>query len=293
MGLQTQEPHYLPKYTGFLPQYKYRIGKTYGKHSVEILSDKNVKKSENLVLQPLNFGSADKEIDRRREIISARSVRFGNQNLVADMLPGYTGYIPKNQHYFAKRYGEVCRSSLAQHEIEQQEEKRKQKELQKLFALQTGARSPITAYDKSILLQKQSTPLKPVARTAKKYYSSKEVKPYGSPYSLPNDNEMKWFKTGFTGFIPRTRDLIGLDYKRQCQAGLKRFADHQQIIRNQPLTVEGIPPERPQTEASKHNIYPVNRGMLPAYTGYIPGYKYMIGSTYGQHTYNTMKHPTP
>lgn len=292
MGLQTKEPHYLPRYTGFLPQYKYRIGKTYGRHSVEILSDNNVKKSGNLVLQPLNFGKSNNTVDRRREILSSRSVRFGSKTLRADMLPGYTGYIPKNQHYFAKRYGEICRSSLAQHEVEQQENKKKQKEIQQIFQLQTGEKLPLTAYDKSVLLQKQLTPLKPIARTPKKHHFPVQIPTHGSPYSLPNDDENKWFKTGFTGFVPHTRDLIALDYKRQCETGLKSFSDHQKLIRSQPRTVEGIPPsERPQTE-TKHNIYPVDRGMLPAYTGYIPGYKYMIGRTYGQDTYNILKLPS-
>ena len=34
-----------------------------------------------------------------------------------------SGYIPKNQHYFAKRYGEVCRSAIYHHEIDQQKNK--------------------------------------------------------------------------------------------------------------------------------------------------------------------------
>jgi len=298
--LFTEEPHYLPKYCGYLPQYKYRIGKTYGRHSVEILTDDGVKKSGKYVLTPLNIGDEYGIEDNRRQILSSRTVGFGNQNLVNDMLPGYTGYIPKRQHYFAKRYADVCSSAIAHHEIEHQEQTTKQQQLKRIVAMQNGDIQPVTATENSILRQQRhSTPLKPISRSTsfptKRFVSSNAFKPSGSPYSLPNDDDMKWFKTGFTGFVPRTRDLIALDYKRQCNTGLRRFTDHQQQVRNQTDDViQRI--QRPQTDgqqATKRNvrIYPVDRGMLPKYTGYIPGYKYEFGQTYGQHTHNTLKLP--
>lgn len=285
----TEEPHYLPKYCGYLPQYKYRIGKTYGRHSVEILKDESVSKSGKLILAPLNDGPTSPGMDQRRQILANRSVTLGNQTLTDSMLPGYTGYIPKRQHYFAKRYADVCRSAISHHEIEQHKRVDKQMQLKSIFAMQNGELQPLTSSEKAALRQREITPLQPVpSPPPRKFRSTNEFKPNISPYSLDNNSDMKWFKTGFTGFVPRTRDLIALDYKRQCNAGLKRFSDHQKQTRNR----EAAPVVTDSPKLSFQNtIYPVDKGMLPKYTGYIPGYKYMIGQTYGQQTRNTLNLP--
>ena len=44
--------------------------------------------------------------------------------------------------------------------------------------------------------QQKTTPLIPITDKIPIYNSSHEFQPYGSPYSLENDSEMKWFKTG-------------------------------------------------------------------------------------------------
>ena len=94
---------------------------------------------------------------------------------------------------------------------------------------------------------------------------------------------------------------------------MKRFTDEQKKRKefNKEALLQ-LSHQRPSSEGHYKNIiYPPDRGMVPKYTGYIPGtfsifvvkqhtrilqifltgYKYMIGHTYGQHTYNTMKLP--
>lgn len=60
------------------------------------------------------------------------------------------GYIPKKQHYFARTYGEMCRSALSYHEDEVQETKSKQTQLKKVFALQSGAMRPTNDEEKAV-----------------------------------------------------------------------------------------------------------------------------------------------
>uniref|UniRef100_H2YCH3 Ciliary microtubule inner protein 2B n=1 Tax=Ciona savignyi TaxID=51511 RepID=H2YCH3_CIOSA len=290
--LFTEDPYYLPRYCGYLPQYKYRIGKTYGRHSVEILTDPGVSKSGRYVLTPTESPLAEGR-DERRSRLRSRADSWGNQILTEEMVPGYTGYIPKRQHYFSNTYGEVCRSALSHHESEQDEIKEKQIQLKRVLSLQTGSSSPTTQYEKSLLQTRHQTPLPPHRAEPERYQSAQEFKPYGSPYFMDSGNKMKWFKSGYTGFVPRTRELISLGYPSQTNRGLTKFTNNlKQLEEN--ITSDTKLPLNPPTnprKLDKSAIYPTDRGMVPHYTGYIPGYKYSIGHTYGQHTFNTLKLP--
>lgn len=63
-------------------------------------------------------------------------------------------------------------------------------------------------------------------------------------------------------------------YKKKCEVGLKRNTDFQKLIKRQPNPNDpypqlNVPLKVP--ECTKGTIYKVDRGMLPKYTGYIPG----------------------
>ena len=78
------------RYCGYLPQYKYRIGKTYGRHSVEILTDDSVRKSGRYVLSATD-AVHPQGLDPRRTLLRTREDSWGNQNYTEQMVPGYTG----------------------------------------------------------------------------------------------------------------------------------------------------------------------------------------------------------
>lgn len=285
--LFTEDPYYLPRYCGYLPQYKYRIGKTYGHHSLDILTDPNVRKSGSYVLTDTSVPPTENKVDERRLLLRSRQDSWGNQIITDQLVPGYTGYIPKKQHYFANSYAEVCRSALAHHEYEQREHKAKREEAKKLRALQSGTVRPVTESDKSILMSRYLTPLPPKSRDAATYKPLKEFRPQPSPYFMPDDNEMKWFKSGYTGFVPRTRELISMTYPTATNKGLRTFSANMAAHsgrQNDPVQVQ----RREEVQKRKSVIYPPDKGMVPHYTGYIPGYKYQIGHTYGQHTFSAM-----
>lgn len=291
--LFTEDPFYLPRYCGYLPQFKYRIGKTYGRHSVEILTDDTVAKSGKYVLTPTDADPANVAPDGRVSRLKARSASFGNQNLRAEMVPGYTGYIPKREHYFARTYGDLCKSAIDMHETEQGRFAQKQASLKKTMALQTGKIRPTTNEEKRSLTANHITPLPPKGKDLLHYKSPQEFVPYGNSYSMDDSNKMKWFKSGYTGFVPRTRELISLGYPVQSNRGLVQFTADQKLV-HELASKPSIPPlQRPSRGGGppKTRIYPSDIGMVPHYTGYIPGYKYQIGHTYGQHTINTLKLP--
>ena len=79
------------RYCGYLPQYKYRIGKTYGRHSVEILTDDSVRKSGRFVLSATEPPPRSSPDDPRRTLLRTRQNSWGNQNYTDQMVPGYTG----------------------------------------------------------------------------------------------------------------------------------------------------------------------------------------------------------
>lgn len=77
--------------------------------------------------------------------------------------------------------------------------------------------------------------------------------------------------TGYTGFVPRTRELIALGYPNATNAGLKTF--NANLNGNESRIYEPVKPaERPRVQSEpKAVLYPQTAGMIPHYTGYIPG----------------------
>lgn len=84
------------RYAGYVPQFKYRIGSTFGCHTHEILCDNTVKKSARTVLSetwpPRRVQSpllTDELAVGTAPYLNSRS--WGNQKYTPQMIPGYTG----------------------------------------------------------------------------------------------------------------------------------------------------------------------------------------------------------
>ena len=108
--LMTPDPYHTPglddlvfysiivslcRYAGYVPQFKYRIGSTFGSHTHEILCDNHVRKSARSVLSetwpPRRARSplTDGFIQADASLLNNRS--WGNQKYTFQMVPGYTG----------------------------------------------------------------------------------------------------------------------------------------------------------------------------------------------------------
>ncbi|XP_050663895.1 UPF0605 protein CG18335-like isoform X2 [Leptidea sinapis] len=100
------QPHYIPGYTGHCPEYKYRIGDTYGSTTHKILLDPSVNHSERLVLSDRTaddfqiFRPPQTDID----IVNAR-FRNGDPVYKHPMIPGYEGFAGHVPYGF-QRFGD-------------------------------------------------------------------------------------------------------------------------------------------------------------------------------------------
>ena len=83
--------------------------------------------------------------------------------------------------------------------------------------------------------------------------------------------------TGYTGFVPRARNLLGATYPVITHMALNEFSDterRQKAQSAEPVTVHRKEPCVINTKP----IYPINSGLVPHYTGHIPGKRYAASS---------------
>lgn len=96
---------------------------------------------------------------------------------------------------------------------------------------------------------------------------------------------------GYTGFVPRSRVLIGHGYPNITHQALNDFSDAMTIA--QRAKVEPIKIHRVEVKAlDTTNIYPIESGLVPHYTGHIPGQKSRYGETFGHSTANALNQTT-
>ncbi|KAL4218733.1 hypothetical protein ACF0H5_021321 [Mactra antiquata] len=273
-------------YGGFCPQFKYQIGETFGKTTSKLLRDDAVASSGQLVLAEIRANSAPgPSMDTRSELLKSRTHSWGDQKLMEQMIPGYTGFIPRAEHFFGKRYAVNCHGAISDFERDHRKHKSNADELRLSEAIQSGKIDKDAVPNLPPIRSKYITPLKPVSAEAKPYISRSMVKSAESPFYMANDNEMKRFMSGYTGFVPRSRPRLGMGYPIITHEALNEFTSD--TARLQGLKSEPITIHRPvaQVRDSKH-IYPVESGLVPHYTGHIPGQKFRYGDTFGHSTEN-------
>ncbi|KAM9256738.1 ciliary microtubule inner protein 2A [Cariama cristata] len=80
-NLFPPNPYYIPGYQGFVPQYNYQCGETFGKTTYRLLTDPGVGKSPRSLLAPLP----------KQKFVEDFS---GTKHGVQDYLPGHPGHFP-------------------------------------------------------------------------------------------------------------------------------------------------------------------------------------------------------
>ncbi|XP_044190430.1 protein FAM166B [Thunnus albacares] len=256
--LLTPDPHYIPGYAGYCPQLKYNVGKSYGQLTAELLTNPEVNHSNRLVLHTGHIPST--------ECDPGLTLRSNPESNMRKVIPGFTGFIPKRRNYFACSYSETCHKALSEFQQERHERiQRKSSELPVIvnYTNQQFERPkpPLTAISNKVIYK----PLKPFI-------------PLGKPYFMDDDNPHKYFISGFTGHVPKSRFLIGKGYPITTNRALIQFGKQQQA---EP-TFKHIPEWKDSTIPPIPAIYPSNRGVVPSFTGHIPGYQFMYGHTFGQ-----------
>nr|XP_025964023.1 protein FAM166B [Dromaius novaehollandiae] len=297
--LMTPEPHYIPGYTGYCPHYKFSVGKTYGQQTSQLLTSLEVPRSCQMVLQPTRWSCQGTE---PQDLLGEPEACWGagTQPLSSIVIPGYTGFIPRAQHFFAKTYSEICkeaRSDFAEQRL------RAASKVQACLKTQLLPQDPTQESDVSWAGVSwhlaicpglfpdppgpgchQGHPAAAAALPASApYVWPHAFQPQHSPYSMEDDDPQKYFISGFTGFVPRARFLIGTGYPITTNRALLEFS--QMVLKrgDRTETKKGstiLPP--------LGKTYPVETGLLPHYAGYVPGYKFQFGHTYGHLTHNVL-----
>ena len=194
-----------------------------------------------------------------------RTRSWGDQKYTPQMVPGYTGYIPKGLHHFGCRYAEICHYAISSFETDQQKNDDKNKELQTLRGFQSdpGSRESFT-------LAQNSTPLRPINPKAKPYLPAYAKQHSISPFYMPDDHPQKYHMSGYTGFVPKARKYLGQSYPTITRYALQeQAAEGKRLQRtaNDPVKVFR-PVEKVRTTVG---IYPKDTGLVPHFTGHIPG----------------------
>lgn len=287
--LETPDPYHTPGYGGFCPQFKYKIGETFGKTTHKLLTDGTVASSGDLVLAEIRANSAPiPESDPRADLLKSRTHSWGDQKLMEQMIPGYTGFIPKGQHYFGNRYAIICKGAISDFEGDHQLYKSNANELKLTEAVQSGKIDKSQVPNLPPIKSRITTPLKAIAPEPKPYISPNFVKSAESPFYMANNNDMKRFMSGYTGFVPRARPRLGMGYPIITHEALNEFTDDTKRLDN--INKEAITLHRPeQPVRDSRLIYPTESGLVPHYTGHIPGQKFRYGETFGNSTEN-VKH---
>jgi len=263
---QIPEPAHVPGYTGHVPQYEYHPGESFGRATNSVLVDPVAPGSGRTVLTDYEKEGYDvAEFDRKYEQVVNRDASWGDQILTENMVVGYTGFVPKLEQHPGKHYAEGCVRAIADFMDDQATYKKKQDEMTKLMQRQV--------------------PLKQVAPDMAPYDSPQaKGKHWRRPFDMENNESLKFQISGYTGHVPCTRDLPGVNYPVGTHVGLNKF--HDRMKAHEALKGTPVDLNKPDVvTVHTRKIFRDNAGTVSGYSGEVPGYKYEFGRTYGHATH--------
>ncbi|XP_061282888.1 ciliary microtubule inner protein 2B isoform X2 [Bos javanicus] len=260
-GLNPQNPHYIPGYTGHCPLLRFSMGQTYGQMTGQLLRGSPGlawPPAHRTLLPPIQPPRSPEP--RRRSL----PVRPGHERLSSSMVPGYTGsdtgFVPQAQFIFAKNCSQVWAEALNG------------------FTQRSGGQG-------SQELPKEAKGEKDVEKDQEPKPEAEKEPELGqeaeqaSPYSMDDRDPRKFFMSGFTGYVPRARFLFGSSFPVLSNQALQEFGEMKSPGRSQ---------KDPKHLPALSRTYPQHLGLLPKYGGYVPGYKFQFGRTYGHLTQDAL-----
>ncbi|CAL8277841.1 unnamed protein product [Merluccius merluccius] len=277
--LVTPDPQYIPGYAGYCPQLKYNMGRTYGQLTAKLLTSPEVPRSTRLVLHAGRLATNDGP-DRTSDemLVTTRLHREEHRN-VDTMIPGYTGFIPKRQKYFAQTYAQTCRGALTEFNRDQNTR----------VHLQTSELPVVSYRNPEFQVKKLNTPLTATCSELTPLKTSDAWTALGSPYLMDERSPHKYFISGFTGYVPKSRFLIGRSYPATTNEALIlfgrelrcKFSSSADKLLRESSTLPPVP------------VSPSTRGQGSFYTGHgsvtiSSGYKFRYGDTFGKLTHNAL-----
>lgn len=261
---------HVPGYRGYCPQIKYRVGKTYGTDTSELSA-----KFDHVQPCPPTGPSNAKPI-----LVNDLPDSTGDTKYTKEMVPGYTGYIPRRPFKFGNTYKEDCDVCIDQHMSNYNYHRFKMEDLhgqvRAAHELQATEKDP---YVKNVLDKYRDThPTRSILLADRK---------------LPTEPPMP----GYKGFIPRisvTELGLGARYHQTTKQGLESFARENTAHHEATEAAVVIEREfnRGQGPTYSRRLY-LKDGMIPKYTGYLPQRRFVFGNTYGDtsRSLDVCKHP--
>ncbi|XP_014482831.1 PREDICTED: UPF0605 protein CG18335-like [Dinoponera quadriceps] len=116
--LTTSEPHLIPGYSGYCPQFQFRCGETFAKTTHKLLLDPAVNHADALILSSRAVGEVTRPPQRDVDMVNARSKRT-DSIFVHPMLPGYEGFIPRLDTRCGQRFAVHTTEQVAEFERHQ------------------------------------------------------------------------------------------------------------------------------------------------------------------------------
>ncbi|XP_021077705.1 protein FAM166B isoform X1 [Mus pahari] len=253
-GLSPENPHYIPGYTGHCPLLQFSMGQTYGQVTGQLLRG-----PPGLAWPPAHRTLLPPIQAPRSPVISRGRLppRRGHERLSSSIIPGYTGFIPRAQFIFAKNCNQVWAEAMSEFT-----RRRGEQESHQLPEAAKGEKE----VEEDQGPEAEEPPLK-------------QELAHASPYSMDNTDPHKFFMSGFTGYVPRARFLFGSSFPVLTNQALQEFGQMctRGRVHKDPKPLSPLP--RPKFE---------NLGLLPHYGGYVPGYKFQFGGTFGHLTHDAL-----
>nr|KAF6433351.1 family with sequence similarity 166 member B [Molossus molossus] len=256
-GLNPQNPHYIPGYTGHCPLLRFSMGQTYGQMTGQLLRGAPGlawPPVRRILLPPIRPPRSP-EIPR-----GSLPVRRGHKRLSSSMIPGYTGFVPQAQFIFAKNCSQVWTEAL--------------NNFTQWHGEQGSQKLPKEVKGEDLEKDHQEPKPEPELEA-----EEPELGQEASPYSMDDRDPHKFFMSGFTGYVPRARFLFGSSFPVLTNRALQEFGQ----MYSQGKAQKGLDHLPPLSRT-----YPQNLGLLPNYGGYVPGYKFQFGHTYGHLTHDAL-----
>ncbi|XP_062898139.1 ciliary microtubule inner protein 2B isoform X1 [Mobula hypostoma] len=239
------------------PRHKYHLGQSYGKLTSKLLRNPAIRHSGQLLLQPNLYRETNYNMETKQNPTLLQSYKASRkaQKLTDSVVSGYTGFIPRSKGYFSKTFTETCMDAFAEFEREQLKAASKKQEMELINALQTGKTAGMTEQEKKLLTVKYRTPFTAITSNPILYDSSRSHKILTSPYLMENEDPNKHFMSGYKGYVPRARFLLGSGYPTITNYALIEF---NQMLNKSKAALNSVK----QNEIFPQ-IYPSKLGMLP------------------------------
>ncbi|XP_055374497.1 UPF0605 protein CG18335-like [Condylostylus longicornis] len=266
-----REPlHYIPGYTGYSPQYTYRSSDSYGTLIQKNLVDFNKKHLEKIYLST----RADDEYKIERPILT--EIDIAKEHEISKeshrTLSGFQGYIPFLGEKISLRYGILVDDNIPAIDKQILEDKRKSKYIKYRSAILDNGNPHKSLGERSFKGNDYRYSLSALRPDVESTENDDNIKDLPEPPPLPYSKE-SYFN------ISNTNNHISdpLPFK------WPKFGEGNKAYEN------GIICDFVNNYHHRRKIYSKHRGIIPNYTGHVPGQKFSIGKTYGASTIDAKK----